>query len=236
MKCEAQDINSVNTTHSLNFTPVRHETIQGSVYEELRTMLMTGKFLPGQALKIADLAQTFGTSAQPVRESIRQLVAEHALDASANRSARVPKLSSVQLEDLRRTRLALESLAAELAATQVTPDQIAHLEKILDDELSSDENRDIISSISRNLEFHFSLYRYSKSEVLPPLIESLWMRIGPNIRNAAEYFDAGEGRGVEMHIQLIAALKAKDAAGARAAIENDINRFFDLIAEISQQD
>ncbi len=221
---------------SLGISSVRHETVQSRVYEELRNMLMTGKFLPGQALKINDLAEAFGTSAQPVRESIRQLVAEHALDASANKSARVPDLNAEQLEDLRRTRLALEGLAAEIAVQHVTPADIARLEQIVAEELSSDEGMDAVASISRNLDFHFTLYRCSRSEVLPPLIESLWMRIGPHIRTAAEYFDAREGRGAEMHIRVIEALKKGDAAGVRDAIECDINRFFDLAAErVSQK-
>ena len=210
--------------------PVMRETVQTRVHQQLRHLLMVGRFQPGQALKIHDLAEVFGTSAQPIRESIRQLVAERALEALPNRSARVPLMDDLRLEDLRRTRLALEGLAAELSAERATPADVEALAKIVDDEVEADEQLHVESSVSRNLEFHFRLYRISGSTVLPPIIEGLWLQIGPNIRRAAENFDARDGRGAELHIRTVEALKKGDIKGVRKAIEDDINRFFDLLA------
>lgn len=213
-----------------DMAPVMRETVQARVHQHLRHLLMVGRFQPGQALKIHDIAEVFGTSAQPVRESIRQLVAERALEALPNRSARVPQLDHDQLEDLRRTRLALEGLAAELSAERATAADIEALARIVEEEVQADEKLHVESSVSRNLEFHFTLYRISGSTVLPPIIEGLWLQIGPNIRRAAENFDAREGRGAELHLRTMAALRRKDVKGVRAAIEDDINRFFDLLA------
>ncbi|MDT0681611.1 GntR family transcriptional regulator [Roseicyclus sp. F158] len=213
--------------------PVRRETVQSRIHQELRTMLMAGHFQPGQALKINDLAAAFGTSAQPIRESIRQLVAERALDATANRSARIPRLGPEQLDDLRRTRLALEGLAAELATERATEDGIAALSRIVDEELRADDKRDIGTSVAHNLNFHFTMYRMSGSEIIPPIIEGLWLRVGPHVRTAAEIFDAREGRGAELHVRSIEAMRKGDGPGTRAAIETDINRFFDLIRDMA---
>jgi DNA-binding GntR family transcriptional regulator len=213
--------------------PVMRETVQARVHQHLRHLLMVGRFQPGQALKIHDLAEVFGTSAQPVRESIRQLVAERALDALPNRSARVPLMDDSRLEDLRRTRLALEGLAAELAAERATKADVDALAKIVDEEVKADEQLHVESSVSRNLEFHFRLYSVSGSTVLLPIIEGLWLQIGPNIRRAAEAFDARDGRGAELHIRTVDALRKGNVKGVRKAIEDDINRFFDLLAKAS---
>jgi len=210
--------------------PMERITVQARIHDELRRMLMVGKFQPGQPLKINELAEAFGTSAQPVRESIRQLVAERALDALANRSARVPLHDRRQLEDLRRARVALEGLIAELAAEAATDADIDALAAIVDAEVAADEGLNIERSVSQNLDFHFALYRMSRSSVLPPILEGLWLQIGPNIRLAAEMFDAREGRGAELHVRTLEALRRRDGAAARAAIEADINRFFDLLA------
>lgn len=211
--------------------PVQRETVQTRVHQQLRHLLMVGRFQPGQALKIHDLADVFGTSAQPVRESIRQLVAERALEALPNRSARVPMFDVERLEDLRRTRLALEGLAAHLAAQRATADDVEALARIVDEEVQADEDMHVESSVNRNLEFHFRLYRLSGSTVLLPIIEGLWLQIGPNIRRAAENFDAREGRGAELHIRTVAALRKGDPAAVRRAIEADINRFFDMLVK-----
>ena len=88
--------------------------------------------------------------------------------------------------------------------------------------------------VAQNQAFHFTLYRLSGSKVLPPIIESLWLQVGPNIRLAAEYFKAREGRGAEFHVAAIDPLRCRDIPGLRAAIEGNINRFFDLCIEIEQ--
>ncbi len=52
---------------------IARETVQEHVYGALRDQLMRGGFEPGQKLKIAELAQAFGTSAMPVREALNLL-------------------------------------------------------------------------------------------------------------------------------------------------------------------
>jgi DNA-binding GntR family transcriptional regulator len=211
--------------------PVKRETVQARVHGALRHFLMTGRFQPGQALKIHELARAFGTSAQPIRESIRQLVAEKALEALPNRSARVPLVDASRLEDLRRVRLAVEGLAAELGASQATVDEVATLERVVKAEIQADEEMQVETSVALNLEFHFTLYRLSRSTILPSIIENLWLQVGPNIRRAAEVFDAREARGAKHHLEMLDALRRNDAQGVRKAIEQDINRFFDLLTD-----
>ncbi len=213
------------------FAPVERETVQHRVYDDLRKRLMLGELKPGQPLKINTLAAAFGTSAQPVRESIRQLVAERALDATANRSARVPALNVGQMEDLRRTRLAVEGLATEMATERASTEEIDSLDQIARQGMAADNVNDILLSVELNLQFHMSLYGMSRSTELPPIIEGLWLRLGPLIRRAAETFDAADGRGVEMHFDAIKAMRDRDAVSARKAVEADINRFFQIIRE-----
>ncbi|MGH7004883.1 MAG: GntR family transcriptional regulator, partial [Alphaproteobacteria bacterium] len=154
--------------------PVLRETMQERVYAELRKLLMQGRFQPGQALKIADVAGAFGTSIQPVREAIRQLTAERALEALPNRSARVPVWDRARLDDLHKARIAIEGLTAEMAVARATDDDVARLTSILDAEIAADDASRVEASVAQNREFHFTLYRISGSAVLMPIIESLW--------------------------------------------------------------
>lgn len=208
---------------------VKAETMQSRVHAQLRQLLMLGRFQPGQALKIYDLAQAFGTSVQPVRESIRQLVAERALEALPNRSARIPQLTMERLIDLRRVRLALEGLAAEMAAERITGDGIALLRAHCRAESEADQKHEVELSVQWNMHFHFDLYRAAGSPTLMPFIESLWLQIGPWVRQSAEGFDARDGRGTIMHLRVLEALERRDAAATRRAVEDDINRTFDLV-------
>jgi len=206
-----------------------NETLQEQVYRQLRQLLMTGHFRPGQALKIRDLAESFSTSIQPVREAIRQLIAEQALEASPNASTRVPHLNAEQLEDLRSVRVAVEGLAAERAISRMKK---VDIDELLTAETAADDCFHVETSVARNLEFHFRLYSHSGSDILPAIIEGLWLRVGPSIRDAAEAFDARNGQDIAHHRDMIDALRKKDAAAVRAAVEQDINRFFAVLDSV----
>jgi len=212
--------------------PVIRETVQERVYAELRKLLMQGRFQPGQALKIAEVAGVFGTSVQPVREAIRQLIAERALEALPNRSARVPEWDRARLDDLHKARIVIEGLTAELAAARATGADIARLVKILEAEIEADDASRVEASVAQNREFHFSLYRLSGSAVLLPIIESLWLQFGPYIRRSAEFFDGREGRGAKHHVEAVRALRQRDPAKVRRAIERDIGRVFAILADM----
>ena len=224
------------TAEAIGVAPVLRETVQERVYAELKTLLMRGRFQPGQALKIAELAAAFGTSHQPVREAIRQLVAERALDAAANRSARVPEWDRARLDDLRKARLAIEGMTAEVAAARATGADLARLARILDAEIAADDAARVEASVAQNQDFHFTLYRLSGSAVLLPIIESLWLQFGPYIRRSAEFFDGREGRGAKHHVEALRALKQRDPAKVRRAIERDIERVFAILAEMWTQE
>lgn len=217
----------------LGVVPIPRETVQDRIYRQLRDLLMRGRFQPGQPLMMQDLAEAFGTSTQPVREAIRQLVAEKALEALPNRTARVPVIERAQLDDFRRARLAIEGLATELAAQRATDEDIEALTRLVGAETRADDDARPDVSVEQNQAFHFGLYRLSGSKVLPPIIEGLWLQIGPYIRRSAETFDARGGRGAEFHVAALAALRRRDVKGVRAAIEGDINRFFDLCHDLN---
>lgn len=212
--------------------PVIRETVQERIYAELKKLLMQGRFQPGQALKIAEVASVFGTSIQPVREAIRQLTAERALEALPNRSARVPVWDRSRLDDLHKARIAIEGLTAEMAAARATPADSARLTAILEAEIDADDASRVEASVAQNREFHFTLYRLSGSAVLLPIIESLWLQFGPYIRRSAEFFDARDGRGAKHHLEAMRALKQRDPAKVRRAIERDIDRVFKILADM----
>jgi DNA-binding GntR family transcriptional regulator len=213
----------------LRFARIERETMQQRVYEMLRDKLMRGSFEPGQRLKIAELARAFGTSAMPVREALNRLIAERAVESLPNRSVRVPMLSKLALRDLREARFAVEGLAVERAAFNMTPATLALLHKLVGRQSITDAEHAAEASAEQNRAFHFTIYRQSTSSVLLPIIESLWLQFGPCLRIASERFDGRDGRGTNFHVAIVAALARADASGARAALESDIGRAFDLV-------
>ncbi len=212
---------------------IERETVQERVYCILRDKLMRGVFAPGQKLKIAELAHALGTSAMPVRDALNRLAAERAVESLPNRGVRVPALSKDALEDLREARFAVEGLAVERAAIHMSGETLATLRHLIDAQSATDAKRVAEGSAEQNRAFHFAIYRESKSSVLLPIIESLWLQCGPYLRIASEMFDGREGRGTDFHVDIVDALARGDSMAARVALQSDIGRAFDLVIEHS---
>lgn len=219
----------MNQRTHLGLVRVARDTVQDRVYVALRDRLMRGGFEPGQKLKIAELATAFGTSAMPVRDALNRLTVERALETLPSRTIRVPALSKDALQDLRETRFAIEGLAISRAAANVTPESLVLLRGLIAAQIETDSEHISEESAEQNRAFHFSIYRQSGSAVLMPIIESLWLQFGPYLREASERFDGGEGRGTNFHLEILDALARRDPVAARAALEADIGRAFDLV-------
>lgn len=220
------------------FAPISSRvTIQDGVYRQLRHALMTGRFDPGQTLTISALAESFGTSHMPVREALRRLAAENALEVAPNGSARIPAVSRDRLDDLCRARVAVEGLATELAAPNVREQDIRELEAIIAQHEAIGRADSVYAMLGKNQEFHFALYRCSRSGVLIQLIETLWLRFGPYMRMLTRHVEpilqsqAGESY-TRHHHEAMSGLRSGDAAAARAAIVADIRATQELLRSL----
>lgn len=152
------------------------------VYRQLRDMLLCGDLAPGQAVTIQGLIDTLGAGMTPVREAIRRLTSEGALEFSGNRRIRVPILTEAQLDEIAIARLAIEPQLVEWGARKATLTDIQTLDGI-DQSLNMSIRRgDVKSYQYHNYQFHMHLYRLSEAEILMGLTHALWLRIAPSLR------------------------------------------------------
>lgn len=196
------------------------ETVQQWVFRRLRRTVMAGRFPPGRAVTIRGLAEAMGVSAMPVREALARLVAERALVLLDNRRVRVPEMTARRFDELVAARTLLESEAAARAlngADDAFIRRLAVLNRASDEAVADADTEAIIET---NLAFHAALYGVRADSVLLPLIESVWLQIGPFMRMALADLDTHYP--VDRHAEALAALKARDEAALRAAIEADI--------------
>jgi DNA-binding GntR family transcriptional regulator len=194
--------------------------------------LMRGEFTPGRPLTIRALANALHTSSMPVREALRQLVTERALEMLPNRSFGVPRLSSERYRDLLRVRVELEGFAAAEAATQITSDDLQRLRDTNEAMRAASDVGDRLKFVSCNKEFHFTIYRASGSNTLIPLIETLWLQAGPYM---GCLYNDGLDPVVNLghHEGLIKALRRKDPEKSRAMLVADITTPAERIIELA---
>jgi DNA-binding GntR family transcriptional regulator len=215
------------------FAPVEHQTLRDNAYAQLREALMTGQFEPGQHLTIRGLAAALGVSPTPIREAVRRLAAERAIEAEANRWMRIPVLSADQLRELRAIRLALEGLATERAAERITGAELAEVRRLEADIVAlrpAGTPKQMIPRISR---LHFAIYRASRMPDLVRIIESLWLRSAPYSNLLFPGYTRNE-RG-RLRAGVLAALEGRDSAAARAAMEADIGGALDYLIILAER-
>lgn len=201
---------------------VSKENLSARIYGQMRTALMNGQFQPGERLTIAGLAGEFGTSITPVRETIFRLVSEHALEMRAATAVHVPRLEPGRLREVQLIRVELEGAAAERAAATITERQLRELSTVHDRFLDA-AARDPAEAALRNRDFHFALLRIAGLPLVESIVENAWVLMGPFLRAFHHHIPRRQMTADQhLHHDVLEALRAHDAAGARAAIQQDI--------------
>ena len=78
------------------------------IYRRLRSLIMHGEVLPGTSMTLRGVGKEFGVSMTPIREAVRRLVAEGALNLSVSGRISTPELTNDRIEELASLRALLE--------------------------------------------------------------------------------------------------------------------------------
>lgn len=193
-----------------------------AVYEKLRDMILFGRFAPKQPLTIHGLTEVLGAGMTPVREAIRRLTAENALEILENRRVVVPDLDRSQIDDIYLLRLVVEPELAARAAKVISQQQIEKISKI-DNEINEAIARgDIETYLERNHAFHFAIYELANSPILLRSVQSFWLQVGPSHRVVCGRY--GTARMPDKHLELLDALRMNDSARAAQATLEDLEQ------------
>lgn len=196
-------------------------TLQDACYQRLRQWVTVGRFLPGERLKIRDVAAELGMGLMPVRAALQRLAAEGALVNVPNAGVTVPRLSRAEFDDVLNIRLLLEGEAAERGSRNLDTGDMAKLERLSDQMQAALAVADAKTYLAANEDFHVCLYRAAGSPTLLGLIETVWLKVGPLSNRLFEYPEALAVLN-DAHTDILAALARGDSAAVRRGIERDL--------------
>ncbi|WP_137822291.1 GntR family transcriptional regulator [Pseudomonas sp. D(2018)] len=211
------------------------ENLQEELYQRLREGLLAGQFKPGERLKIRDLAAAWGTSPMPVRAALQRLVAEGALEGEPQRSVRVPPMTRERFKHIFQVRMALEGMAVEAAAGQLSRDELDVLRGCMERMDIAIEQRDVQGYLTDNSRFHRVLYGACGNPILLRTIETLWLQVGPFFNRLFTEADLSL-RLNDFHEDAFKALQAGDGKAARVAIEQDLSYFGQFLLNLLELD
>lgn len=196
-------------------------TTQEYAYFRLRNAIMVGALKPGTALTFRGLADQLSLSPTPIREALRRLSSENAIEVLGNRRLRVPPMNPGLFEELVQLRTTLEVHAATRAfpyISEMAIEGLTALDAQMDDALA---RRDLDALTRINQLFHKTLYALNPNQAAIPLIESVWLQLGPFQRQVIEHIDPVATE--DHHKEMLSALRERDLPALCAAIEADVH-------------
>lgn len=208
-------------------------TRQEWVYRQLKEAILSGQFVPGRSVTLRGIAAMLDVSPTPVREALRRLVAERALEAHGNRRVSVPRMTREKLSDICAARVSLETLAAERALPAIDSERLALLWRLNEQVDEALDRRDIGAYLRRHREFHFTFYDVGRTTILMPLIESVWLQFSPFMRLAVDHI--GVDYLVDRHVEALRAVERHDIGALRFALEADVREGLGSLTETDWQ-
>ncbi|HCJ9603818.1 TPA: colanic acid/biofilm transcriptional regulator McbR, partial [Escherichia coli] len=111
---------------------MKHVSLTLQVENDLKHQLSIGALKPGARLITKNLAEQLGMSITPVREALLRLVSVNALSVAPAQAFTVPEVGKRQLDEINRIRYELELMAVALAVENLTPQDLAELQELLE--------------------------------------------------------------------------------------------------------
>ncbi|MCP4749484.1 MAG: GntR family transcriptional regulator [Proteobacteria bacterium] len=206
-----------------DLTKISRDSLTSQVYRQIKELIMSGRFQPGERLAIRPLAEKMGTSITPVREALLKLVSYGALEMKPAHPITIPILNKERYLENRTIRIVNEGLAAAEAARIIKKKQLKRLEKIDYEVIKAAREGRSNDSIAKNYAFHIELCKAAEMPALLEIIEILWLRIGPslNILHTTDRETTTKSRS-SYHRQILEALKNRDPQAASEAMKEDL--------------
>jgi DNA-binding GntR family transcriptional regulator len=184
-------------------------------YERVRALILSGQLEPGAVLPQASLARAIGMSTTPLREALRRLRQEGLVTLDAHRDARVAPLDATEARELVELRQSLDPLAASLAASRRTEEELGEMDAVLAG-LESLPSHPSLEQLDHHRRFHAAIYRAAHNALLAEALDGLWDKSDRYRMHALED-ERGErdrARSAEEHRLLFAAVRDGDGEAA----------------------
>jgi DNA-binding GntR family transcriptional regulator len=149
--------------------PSLPETVAG----KLRDAILSDRVRPGQRLVEQKLAAHFGIGQPTLREALRELEAQGFVRKSQKRGTYVTEWSAEEYRRTHDVRMALESLAMERAAPNVTVDAVRDLDQCLDRLTAAAHAPDLTLYHKSDMDFHKVIWRLTGNDCLFQTLERI---------------------------------------------------------------
>ncbi|MCY0898872.1 MAG: GntR family transcriptional regulator [Firmicutes bacterium] len=203
-------------------TPLQVRTVTEAAYRQIRDLILTGHFAPGQWVRERELTELLGVSRTPIREALRLLEQEQMVVAESRKGFRIPVPTESEIRAFYELRAELEGFAAAKAAHRATPEQVGEIRWVLaeaDEALAREEWPQVIQW---NNQFHQAVAQASGNAVLAQTLAKLQTQV--NLFRVLSWTGHRERPSTthRQHREIFNAIEARQEGTARARAEDHI--------------
>lgn len=197
--------------------------VSGRIANLLERAILEGRYQPGQRLREVELANRLGVSRTPLREAFYALETRGLIQIQPRRGAFVKSITVEEMEELLTVRVALDGLAALLAAEKAEAADIDELRTVHESQCAAFRKGNDSAFHALGQEFHNLIYGASGNPKLNSIYRSL--RVDAALYPVADILLPGESeKSLEDHGELLAAIDARDRETAKDIAERHIRR------------
>ena len=176
------------------------------------------------------LSQSLGVSRTPIREAMTLLEQEGFLRTVPRRGIFIVRKTKKQIIEMIEMWAALESMAARLATTNASDEEIASLRTMFDEFRNETPAEHIDEYSDANIAFHQAIIRLSGSHLMGKTIDNLFLHVRAIRRMTISQSDRA-ARSIVDHMRIIEALEKRDTELAERLVRQ---HSLDLAAHIEK--
>ena len=207
-----------------------NKSISEGVYEVIKEKILRQEYPCGSKIPVDQLAVELGVSRTPITAALVKLDAAGIVILHPRRYAEVVDFTPDDVQDLGMTRIAVDTLAVQLAIQNGSNADFSWLEKLAEDCYQMAKEGDVYNWIRLECEFHLGLARIGKSQNLIHIMEDLYQKI--RLLQFVHYKKNEISlKMIELHFDLLQELRNRNVHGAMSYIHRHLGYFYDIEPE-----
>jgi len=201
------------------------------IANSLRDRIIRGDLPPGERIVERTLCEMLAVSRTPLREALKLLEVEGLVEISQNKGARIMSFTAEEASNLFEVIAGLESLAAEIAATQMEASELDELDRMHERMMVHYRRQEKDPYFELNSAIHDKMVHLSRNPVLIATHANLMLRARRG-RYMAIIDPLRWEESVGEHEALMTALHARDAEAARRVWKRHLLRTGETVCAV----
>lgn len=189
---------------------MKRQSTKDLIYQTVCNWIICGDLMCGEKINDMELARHFNVSRTPVREAIQMLEIQKLVKVIPGKATIVTEVDKKDIGDCYRPLACIQGLAAELACSNISEEQLERLQQIHDQFSEACKNNEPEKAILCDSEFHGIIMDCADNQYMDEFSQTMILHIQ---RIKYHYFHSDRLRktSVGHHEEILKAIKDRNA-------------------------